>query len=261
MAVESGNFFQSVEKHPDRFYIIHYSSQSLYDEGVDGLSPRITSIVVLHFATRQTVSFALHAEAEALGISKDDVESNYDAIEKALLERFYAFLRDRRERYWVHWNMRNLTFGFEHLEHRYRSLCKAEPPSVPVEVRLNLNDILIDRYGPDYASAPRMKNLMLLNGELDVRFLEGAKEAEAFLKKEFIRMHSSTISKVEFFRHVISLAIKGKLRTAGKGILVRIDRLLEGRTARVIAFVAAVAGLISIPIAAYQVHLWSNGAH
>jgi hypothetical protein len=259
MTVDSNNFFRNVDKHPDRFYIIHYSSQSLYDEGVDGFSPCITSIVVMHYATRQTVSFALHAVAESLDIPKDQVESHYDAIESVLLERFFGFLRDRREKYWVHWNMRNLTFGFEHLEHRYRSLCKAEPPSVPVEVRLNLNDILRQRYGSDYASDPKMKNLMLLNGEIDRRFLEGRQEAEAFLKKEFIRMHSSTICKVEFFRHVIRFAIEGKLRTAGKGFFARIDRLLEGRAARVIAFVGAVAGVISIPIAVYHVILWIHG--
>jgi hypothetical protein len=125
------------------------------------------------------------------------------AIESELLERFFVFLRDRREKYWIHWNMRNLTFWFEHLEHRYRSLRKNDPPSVPVEVRLNLNDILRERYGSEYASNPKMKTLMLLNGEIDRRFLEGSQEAEAFLKKDFIRMHSSTICKVEFFRHVI----------------------------------------------------------
>jgi len=195
----------------------------------------------MHYATRQTVSFALHAVAESMSISKDEVESHYDHIEKELLERFFHFLRDRREKYWIHWNMRNLTFGFEHLEHRYRSLCKNEPPSVPIEVRLNLNDILSQRYGSDYANDPKMKNLMLLNGDRDIRFLEGQQEAEAFMKKEFIQMHSSTICKIEFFRQVISRAINGKLRTAGKGFLVRIDRLLESRAARVIAFVAAVA--------------------
>src|SRR5271154_2421727 len=46
MPVHTNNFFTNVTKHPERFYIIHYSSQSLYDEGVDGLSPRITSIRV-----------------------------------------------------------------------------------------------------------------------------------------------------------------------------------------------------------------------
>jgi hypothetical protein len=260
MPVDSENFWDNIKKHPDRFYIIHYSSQSLYDEGVDGLSPRITSIVVMHYATRQTVSFALHAIAESMGISKEAVESHYDDIERELLVRFFHFLRDRREKYWIHWNMRNLTFGFEHLEHRYRSLHKNEPPSVPVEVRLNLNDILRQRYGSGYASDPKMLNLMLLNGDRDKRFLEGQQEAEAFLKKEFIRMHSSTICKVEFFRSVINSALNGKLRTAGKGLLVRIDRLLESRPARVIAFVAALASIISVPIAAYQVNLWFHAA-
>ncbi len=97
---------------------------------------------------------------------------------------------------------------------------------------------------------------MLLNGELDKRFLEGKQEAEAFLKKEFIRMNSSTICKVEFFRYVINLAIKGKLHTAGKGIQFRIDRLLDSRLARVITFLAAA---ISTPIAVYQCYLWVHG--
>jgi hypothetical protein len=78
MTVDSKNFFASINKHPERFYIIHYSSQSLYDEGVDGLSPRITSIVAMHYATRQTESFALHAVAEYLRIPKDEVERRYD---------------------------------------------------------------------------------------------------------------------------------------------------------------------------------------
>ena len=150
----------------------------------------------MHYATRQIVSFALHAEAEVLGIPKGSIESSYDLIEAALLRRFYDFVKDRKGKYWIHWNMRNLTFGFEHLEQRYRFLCKAEPPNIPVEVRINLSGMLIDRYGRDYASDPRMKNLMLLNGARDARFLEGSEEAQAFKNKEFIRMHSSTISKV-----------------------------------------------------------------
>jgi hypothetical protein len=119
MTIDAAYFLKTVEKNPDRFYIIHYSSQSLYDEGVDGLSPRITSIVVMNYATKQTVSFALYAVAETLGIAKEGVADHYDEIEKVLLARFNAFVRNKRERWWVHWNMRNLTYGSEHLEHRY----------------------------------------------------------------------------------------------------------------------------------------------
>jgi hypothetical protein len=241
---DARSFFRNIKKHPERFYIIHYSSQSLYDEGVDGLSPRITSIVVMHFSTRQTVSFAIHAVAEDLGIPRDEVEGRYDEIERALLERFYVFVRDRREKYWVHWNMRNIVFGFEHLEHRYRTLTRSEPPHIPIEVRINLNDALKERYGSGFAKDPRMLSLMLLNGERDKRFLEGNQEAEAFKNKEFIRMNSSTICKVEFFRHVMILAQKGRLRTASKGLLVGVDRLLDSRWSRIFALSASTLGFL-----------------
>lgn len=142
-------FLQSVENDPNRIYIIHYSSQSLFDAEAEALSPRITSVVVRHYVSAQTVSFATHTVAERLGIAPADVEARYDEIEGALLTQFYEFVRDRRSMIWVHWNMRNITFGFEHLEHRFRVLTKEEPPSIPVEVRHNLNDILRDRYGDD----------------------------------------------------------------------------------------------------------------
>ncbi len=244
---EANEFFKNIRKHPERFYIIHYSSQSLYDEGVGtGLSPFITSIAVMHLSSRQTVTFAIHSVAEELGISKDDVESRYAEIETEILERFYSFARDRRQLYWVHWNMRNIVFGFEHLEHRYRALTRRDPPHIPIEVRKNLNDIFRERYGSDFASDPnRMLNLMLLNGERDPRFLLGKEEAEAFKSKDFIRMHSSTISKVEFFRHAIMLAQKGRLKTKGRGFFVRVDRVLEARWTRVAAFTSMVIALMT----------------
>jgi hypothetical protein len=59
---------------------------------------------------------------------------------------------------------------------------------------------------------------MLLQGDLPKGFLEGKEEAECFSKREFIRMNESTNTKVHFFRHVIDLAIRGKLKTAGQSI-------------------------------------------
>jgi hypothetical protein len=242
------------KKHPEQFFIIHYSSQSLFDEGPEGgLSPRITSIVAMHFATRQTVSFAVHTIAELLGISKEEIESRYDDIEREMLSRFLDFLRGGLDRYWIHWNMRNVTFGFEHLEHRSLCLGNPMPPILNVEQRLNLNDILRAKYGADYAPDSKMKNLVLLNGALPPTFLDGQQEAAAFKAKEFIRMHSSTICKVGFLHHVIVLAEKGKLRTASKGWGVRIDRLLESRGAK-IAVLAAAA--VRVLVGVYQLFLW-----
>lgn len=191
--------------------------------------------------------------AEHLGVAVADIESRYDDIERTLLTEFYAFVRDRREKHWVHWNMRNVTFGFEHLEHRYRVLTKQEPPSIPVEVRINLNDILKDRYGSDYAPDPRMVSLMELNGGRVQGFLTGKEEAEAFKAKNFIRMNSSTIAKVGFFSHVVSAARRGKLKTAAKGLANLIDRLLESRKSRIIAALAALLGIL---VGIIQLVIW-----
>lgn len=246
-------FFIDVKSKPDKFYVIHYSSQSLFDAEAGAHSPRITSIVVRHYVSGQTVSFSMHTVAEYLGIPPDEVSARYDDVERELLKQFYVFARDRREKSWVHWNMRNVVFGFEHLEHRYRTLTKTEPPSIPVEVRINLNDILKNRYGNDYAKDPKMLSLMELNGGKVQGFLSGQEEAEAFMAKDFIRMHTSTIAKVGFFSFVITSARNGKLVTAASGFLNAMDRLLDSRKARVIAACSAFIGLI---VGGIQLAVW-----
>jgi hypothetical protein len=80
-----------------------------------------------------------------------------------------------------------------------------------------------------------MKSLILLQGDLPKQFLDGAEESEAFRAGEYIRMNASTISKVQFFRHAIELALRGKLHTAGSSIFNKVDKLLESRAARVAA--------------------------
>lgn len=243
--VDAKSFFKAIKKNPDRYFIIHYSSEMLFDENLEGLSPRVTSIVVMHYQTGQTQSFAFHLSADLLNINKDQVDGNLDIIEADILTRFYKFSRDRRLQHWVHWNMRGQIFGFEHLEHRYRKLTGEDAPDIPVEVRLNLNDVLREQYGVDYAPHPQLKNLMLQQGGIPQGFLEGKEESECFSKREFIRMNTSTTTKVHFFRHVIDLALKGKLRTVGRSLANRIDRLLESRSSRVLAFTGTLLGLAS----------------
>jgi hypothetical protein len=144
MKVNTANFFKSVAKEPDQFYIIHYSSLSLYDADSEGHSPRITSIAVMHFATRQTTSFSVHSVADILKIGKDDVDTRYNDIGKEMLLRFFEFVRGRLDKYSIHWRMQNLTYGFEHLEHRSRSLAQGNwlgrlrPEGPPAHFGINL---------------------------------------------------------------------------------------------------------------------------
>jgi hypothetical protein len=88
-------FIREVKKKPEHFCIIHYSCQNLYGDN-EGLSPRITSIVVMYLGSEQTLSFSTHAVAEELGIAKEEVSQKFDKIERKLLIDFYAFVRDHR---------------------------------------------------------------------------------------------------------------------------------------------------------------------
>lgn len=242
--IDQKNFFQSIKKRPNDFLIIHYSTESLYDAGLQGLSPRITSVVVTHYGAGQTHSFAIHTAAEQLGIPKNQVVANYDAIESRLLTDFYDFVKTAKDKHWVHWQMKSVKFGFEHLEHRFRYLTKNSPPLIPVENRVSLVDCLRYKYGDDFAPHPQMKSFMKLQGDLPRSFLMGDEESACFGRMEFVQMNASTISKVQFFAYSISLAVKGKLRTAGKSVVLYVDRLLEDRYARLLTFTGSVCGFV-----------------
>jgi len=239
---DASAFLKDIKKSPDHYYIIHYSSEHLFDETISGSSPRITSIVVNHYSTGQIQSFAIHTVADLLGIPKAQVAAQYDLIEKEMLTQFFSFVAPRTQHLWVHWNMRTIVFGFEHLEHRYKHFTGQNAPTIPVENRINLNDVLRSKYGELYAAHPQMINLMRLQGDLPKHFLTGEQESQCFANQEFIRMHLSTISKVQFFGYAIRQAIRGKLRTQGKGLFVFIDRCLESRWSRVLTFTASMAG-------------------
>ncbi|XGT81645.1 hypothetical protein JQ742_005810 [Klebsiella pneumoniae] len=253
--VDSRQFIKSVKQNPENFFIIHYSCQNLNDDN-DALSPRITSIAINHFSSGQSVSFSTHSISEEMHIPRDDVLDRFDEVELELLSQFYRFIRDRRDKFWVHWNMRNLTYGFEHLEHRYRVLGGKDACVIAVERRLNLNDLLADRYGADYAKHPKMLSLMDQNGGRHRDFLGGKEEVEAFENKEFLRMHTSTLSKVGFFSSTMGKFVSGKLKTASKGYGVRLDKLFESRTVKSLGLISIIFGL---PVAIWQLYLWTVG--
>jgi hypothetical protein len=243
--VDTRTFLKEIKKHPERFYVIHYSSEHLFDENIQGGTPRITSVVISHFSTGQLQSFAIHTAADTLGIPRANVAAQYDAVEREMLRQLYQFMATRTQNFWVHWNMRSIVFGFEHLAHRYETLTggTAAVPQIPIDHRINLNDVLRSKYGDDYAEHPQMINLMRLQGDLPMHFLTGEQESACFANQDFIRMHLSTISKVQFFGYVIKQMLKGKLKTVSREWANRIDRLLESRTARLVAFGLTVLSL------------------
>jgi hypothetical protein len=243
--VDSAKFLKEIKAHPENYYVIHYSSESLYDRTIQGNAPRITSIVAIHYASGQITSFGIHTVADILGIPKQNVPAQYDKIEAEMLRQFYAFAGQRAHLSWIHWNMRSVIFGFEHLAHRYEVLTKSAAPTLPIENRINLNDVLRDKYGDLYVPHKQMPNLIQMQGPMPKDYLTGEQESECFKTQDYIRMHLSTISKVHFFAHAIRQMLTGKLKTSAKGFVIMIDRLLDSRANRVVGFLILMLSVCS----------------
>lgn len=252
MSKNTQTLIKKLNESGDRIYFIHYSCQNLSDDN-EGYSPRITSIAVLHMTSDQMYSFSMHLIAEELKINRETILDHYDDIEKVMLKRFFEFAQTRdKDSIWIHWNMTNINFGFETLEHRFRVLIGETPYHIDEKNRYNLSLIIKKRYGSNYAKDPKMLNLMILNGGRDRNFLKGDEEVSAYKAKEFIKLHNSTICKVYFFKSVFNKLSRKKLRTETNQWRYRINELYQSPVVQIIGIIGVIGSLISIILAIFK---------
>lgn len=227
-------------------YFIHYSCQSLSDDN-EGYSPRITSIAVLHSESYQMFSFSIHLVAERLKINRDLIFDRYEEIELKMLQDFFDFVSERIDKaIWVHWNMSNINFGFEALEHRYTVLSGNPCNHISENNKHNLSNIIKLKYGPKYAKDPKMKYLMVLNNILHRDFLNGEEEVTAFKAKEFIKLHKSTMCKVYFFNEVYNRIMSNKLKTETNRLRYKINEIYQSPIVQIITMVGTIGTIISL---------------
>lgn len=140
-----------------------------------------------------------------------DIDNNFEKIEEKLLSDFFKFLEKYKDFFWVHWNMRDINYGFPALEHRFKAL-GGSPVYLSDEVKFDLPRILYERFGKKYAEHPRLENLVKQNNITDKNFLNGAQEAEAFKNHEYLKLHQSTLRKVDIFDCILSRIEEGDLK-------------------------------------------------
>jgi hypothetical protein len=205
---------KKIEQNPPNYLLIHYSCESFYNIG-DGRTPRITSIAIRHLATGQTESFSLHKTAEQMAIKSEEISNNYDLIEKEMLTEYFEFLKENKDKFFVHVNMRDINYGFKAIEHRYKVL-KGVPFVLHDSQKIDFARLLVNLFGNRYIGHPRMENLYKLNGIKPLFFLTGKEEAESFEKHEYIKLHQSTLSKVDIYDNLLDRAVKGTIKTNAK---------------------------------------------
>jgi hypothetical protein len=196
---------------PGHVLIIHYSCESFYDIK-EGKTPRITSIAIRYLKSAQTKIFSIHKIAEHKNIIFTEIEHHYDVLEKQMLVEYFDFLKEHKDYTWIHWNMRDINYGFEAIENRFRIL-GGRPISLPDDSRIDVARVLIEKYGLQYIEHPRLGKLIARNDLSSKQLLSGDDEANAFKNKEYVKLHQSTLKKVGVIEAILKLSAEGELKT------------------------------------------------
>jgi len=241
---------QHLKQHEPSLLAIHYSCQSLGD-GNEGLSPRITSIAVLHMASSSMHSFSIHLVAEIQKVSRELISEHYDNLEKQMLIEFYSFVKAHQECSWLHWNMTNINYGFEAIAHRYKVLTGQAAPQIADSKRFNLSSLILAFYGSNCVDNPKMVSLMLLNGGRSRDLLTGIEEVEAFKNMEYIKLHKSTMCKVYWFQIMYQKLKAKKIITSRTNLWNRVNEFLEKPVVKLLGFISVLFALFQFLQAVY----------
>jgi len=203
---EAKETLKTIANNKHNYSTIHYSCQSFSDSG---LIPRITSIAISNVSTWQSKSFSIHISAHLLKILPEDIPENYDKIEEDMLRRYFEYLRTSEKTTFIHWNMRDCTYGFHAIELRGKLLCPDAVFRLPNKRKTDLSRLFIKLYGQE----SQFKLLIERNYPLPRGFMDGEEEAEAFDKGEYVKLYQSTSVKTANMSKLLDLAINGDLKT------------------------------------------------
>lgn len=233
----------------ENVWVIHYSCESFYDRP-EGRSPRITSIAVRKLDSAQTQSFSIHQVAERERIPFAEIDQHYDALERRMLDLFFQHIGSHRNAKYLHWNMRDINYGFAAIEHRFRVL-GGDPFIIPDDKKFDLARMLISIYGVGYIGHPRLDNLIKKNNIRPLDFLVGAAEAQAFDERNFVGLHQSTLRKVDIIANIAGRVKDKSLKTNttwwemhGGSVRLLVDFLASLKFPQLLATIGGVVGLI-----------------
>ncbi|MGY1846162.1 PD-(D/E)XK nuclease domain-containing protein [Blastococcus sp. SYSU DS1021] len=134
--------------------------------------------------------------------------------EKLILAGALRFMREQAGARWVHWKMSRPEYGFEALSDRLRWIAPEEalsPP--PADRRYDLDAIVADRYGRDYAPHPRLPNLIARNGLATRNARWAADEPALATQGQHLAIQQSATEKVRLLAELLDRLLQGRLQT------------------------------------------------
>ncbi|AWA30311.1 hypothetical protein HYN48_09560 [Flavobacterium magnum] len=208
-------------KDPAKVLFIHYSASKTFDDDYGNISPIITSIVIKSLDGAIDTQFAIHFEADKADITIDQIHDSYRDLELRILKAFNNFARRHQDYIWVHWNMKNIHFGFEAIKHRYEKIFEdsADYFEIPSNQKKDLQVIIEGMYGDHFVNGPdQLRSLLECNSNntTDPNYLRAEDEAKQFENKNFEVVIKSIDTKVEFLKKATQRLCDKKLVIVNK---------------------------------------------
>lgn len=190
-------------------YVLHYVGESFTTPAY-----RVTAIAARNLGTGATECFEIESVLRGLGLDPSTAApADLDRAERKILDAYFRFVRDHKNYYWLHWNMRNSAFGFQGLENRVRAL-GGRAANIPESQRVDLGARMVDIYGDNYAEPTnRLRGLALRNGLALPHLIDGPGQADAVQRRDFAAATRSLLNRVDIMYAVVSKAHEGTLKT------------------------------------------------
>ncbi|MDE5421741.1 hypothetical protein L3073_05940 [Ancylomarina sp. DW003] len=202
---------KEILKDPSKVLIIHYSCAQYPDEdNDDAISPLITAIVIRALDDQINEHFSIHYEADKAGIIVENISDNLRELELQVLKSFNRFIKRHSDYIWVHWEMKNIHFGFPAIKHRFDKLfngTKEQLHEIPSHKNFNFYSILEFMYGEDFADLPDSLSAMIKvnsrSGVLPIEYIDVEREGGEFERQNYSSILSSLDCKVSKIRGLL----------------------------------------------------------
>lgn len=233
--------------HSNTEILIVYYSYATVPELEDDMSPMITTIVVKSLDGTICECYGLYLEADLIGVSRSEMKNIYPDLELSLLEKFMAFVRLHNSSYWLSWDMKDITFGFQALKHRYSKLtggCNTGYFEIPINKRRNLDVIFSEMYGEHYSTeSDRLLDVMKYNGCNTQSYLNNNSESYEFNKCNYNSVLESVRIKVDSITILFNKLVSRKIKIPHMN---KYSIFIEVVTHPIMAFIGWVATIIGL---------------
>lgn len=171
--------------------LLHYACSDFSINPIE-----ISTITILEYTLKKAHTFSI-------------IDSN----EKEMLVKFFEYINKHPEWVFVGWNLKNITYGVQVIERRYKQLLNEEPP-FKINSVFDLDSIIQDKYDTSVSHGiyGKMHKLFEMNSINLTYFLDGKTEAELYVKGEIRKVEMSNVSKVQGMKKIMDLLFENNLK-------------------------------------------------